>query len=155
MSSLSAWQPWLRKMNVQRRFRNCPPRGRRRSSAQFPAPKIEDRGSSSIFGVEERRWGVFFEDGGSSSKMGGGSAKRTPIFEEPFHLRTCRIQNPDIRAGRVGATHGGAAGRGGAGQDGTPTDRFAQETIVLRTVQGMEDNRPERFFGSTNKRNPM
>ena len=28
----------------------------------------------------------------------------------------CRIQNPDTpRAGRVGAAHGGAAGRGGAG----------------------------------------
>ena len=47
---------------------------------------------------------------------------------------TCRIQNPDIPwAGRVGAAHGGAAGRGRAGQDGTPTDRFAQETTVPRT----------------------
>ena len=36
------------------------------------------------------------------------------------------------RAGRVGAAHDGAARRGGAGQDGTPTDLFAQETTVLR-----------------------
>ena len=42
---------------------------------------------------------------------------------------TCRVQNPDIpRTGRVGAAHGRAAGRGGAGQDGTPTDRSAQVT---------------------------
>ena len=33
-----------------------------------------------------------------------------------LNLTTCRIQNPDtLRAGRVGAAHGGAAGRGGAG----------------------------------------
>ena len=59
----------------------------------------------------------------------------------------CRIQNPDIpRAGRVGAAHGGAAGRGGAGQHGTPTDRFAQEITVLRTLQGTVCNCSERFF---------
>ena len=34
----------------------------------------------------------------------------------PDMFCTCRIQNPDIpRAGRVGAAHGGAAGRGRAG----------------------------------------
>ena len=49
--------------------------------------------------------------------------------------KTCRIQNPAIpRAGRVGATHGGAAGRDEDGQDGTPTDRFAQNTTVPRTL---------------------
>ena len=47
-----------------------------------------------------------------------------PVFVES--------KNPDIpRAGRDGAAHGGTAGRGGDGQDGTPTDRFAQETTVL------------------------
>ena len=46
--------------------------------------------------------------------------------------KTCRFQNPGIpRAGRVGAAHGGAAGRGEAEQDGTPTGRFAQETTDL------------------------
>ena len=61
-------------------------------------------------------------------------------------------QNPDIPlAGRVGAAHGGAAGRGPAGQDGAPTDRFAQET----TPQGVARNCPERLFRRTNKRNPM
>ena len=36
--------------------------------------------------------------------------------------------------GRVGAAHGGAAGRGEAGQNGASTDRFAQETTVPRTL---------------------
>ena len=68
----------------------------------------------------------------------------------------CRIQKPDIpRAGRGGAAHGGAAGRGGAGQDGTPTGRFAQEPTVHLAPQGIEDNCPERQFGSTNKGNSM
>ena len=54
----------------------------------------------------------------------------------PCWSKACRIQNPDIpRAGRVGAAHGGAAGRGGAGQDRTPTDRFDQKTSVPRTFQ--------------------
>ena len=53
---------------------------------------------------------------------------------------TCRFQNKDIpRVGRVGAVHSGAAGRGRAGQDGTPTDRFAQETTDPRTLQGIQN----------------
>ena len=37
-----------------------------------------------------------------------------------------RIQNPDVpRAERFGAAQSGAAGRGGTGQDRTPTGRFA------------------------------
>ena len=45
---------------------------------------------------------------------------------------TCRIPNPDkSQAGRDGAAHGGTVGRGGDGQDGTPTGRFAQETPSL------------------------
>ena len=64
--------------------------------------------------------------------------------------KTCRIQHIDIpRAGRGGAAHGGAAGRSGAGQDGTPTDPVAQETIGLLAAQSIEDNCPERLFGST------
>ena len=49
---------------------------------------------------------------------------------------TCRTQNPNIRrAGRGGAAHGGAVGRGRVGQNGTPADRFAQKTTVPRTLQ--------------------
>ena len=78
----------------------------------------------------------------------------TPISPKDFV--TCRTQNPDIpRAGRVRAAHGGVAGRGGAGQGGTQTDRFAQDTTVPRTRQGMVHTCPERFLRSTNKRNPM
>ena len=44
---------------------------------------------------------------------------------------------------RVGAAHGGAAERGGAGQDGTPTGRFAQETTDALAPQTIEDNRAE------------
>ena len=47
----------------------------------------------------------------------------------PCLRKICRIQNPDIpRAGRVGAAQGGAAGRGGDEQEGSPTSRFAQNT---------------------------
>ena len=47
----------------------------------------------------------------------------------------CRVQNPDLSlAGRSGAAHGGAVGQGGAEQDRTPTDRFAQATIVPRVL---------------------
>ena len=59
------------------------------------------------------------------------------------------------RAGGGGAAHGEAAGPGGAGQDGMPAGRFAQETTDPLAYQGIEDNCPERLFGSTNKRNPM
>ena len=53
----------------------------------------------------------------------------------------CLIRNSDIsRAGRGAAAHGEAAGQGGAGQDGTPTDRFAQETTVPAAYRGIEDN---------------
>ena len=69
---------------------------------------------------------------------------------------TCRIQNPNIpRAVRVGAAHGGAAGRGGAGQNRTPTGRVAQKPAVPLALQGIVDNCPERFFASANKGNPM
>ena len=48
----------------------------------------------------------------------------------------CWIQGPDIpQAGRGGAAHGEAAGRSGAGQDGTPTGRSAQETTVSLALQ--------------------
>ena len=91
--------------------------------------------------------------------------KPIPIFEEPDHLRSSAPRNekpvePKTRtyvsqAGRVGAAHGQAAGWGGAGQDGTPTNRFAQGTTVSSTRQGIEHTCPERLFRSTNKRNPM
>ena len=69
---------------------------------------------------------------------------------------TCRVQAPDIPwAGRGGAAPGGATGLGWAGQDGTPTGRFAQEATVPVALQGIENNCPECLFGSTNKRNPM
>ena len=58
---------------------------------------------------------------------------------------TCRVQNPDIpRSGR-GAQH-----RSGAGQDGTPTEQFAQETSAPRTSQGIKDTLPERFPRTAN-----
>ena len=72
------------------------------------------------------------------------------------NCRTFRIQNPDIPlADRFGAAQSGAAGRGGTGQDRTPTGRFAQDTTVPLAPQGIEDNCPERLLGSTNKGNPM
>ena len=52
------------------------------------------------------------------------------------------------------AAHGRAAGQGQAGQDGTLTGRFAQETTDPLAFQGIEDNCPELVFGGTNRRNP-
>ena len=62
-----------------------------------------------------------------------------------------RIQNPDIsRTGWDGAAHGGAAGRGGNGQDGTPTGWFAQKTTNILTLQTIEENLPGCVSGSKN-----
>ena len=67
---------------------------------------------------------------------------------------TCRIQDPDIpRARRDGAAHGGAAGRRGDGQDGTPTGRFSQEITDTLTPHTIEENPPGRALGSTNNGN--
>ena len=90
----------------------------------------------------------------------GPKASKTPVLNVSPGARTnkiiCQIQNPDIlRVGRDPSAHGGTAGRGGDGQDGTPTDRFAQETAVPLTLQTIENNPPGRVSGSTNKRNPM
>ena len=83
--------------------------------------------------------------------------RRLFVSVNPFHARhvrehikctpTCRTQNPDIpRAGRDGLVHGGR--RGGAGQDGTPTDRSTKETSVLHTFKPFEDNPPGFAPGS-------
>ena len=48
-----------------------------------------------------------------------------------------------------------AGRRGGAGQDGTPTEQFAQKTSVPHTLKSIEDTSLERLRRSTNKRNPM
>ena len=57
--------------------------------------------------------------------------------------------------GLVGSGRRTAGRGGGAGQDRTPTERFAQETTVPRTFQGIEHTYPELLPRSTNKRNPM
>ena len=70
-------------------------------------------------------------------------------------MKTYRFQNVDISQTRRGkAAHGGAAGRDGAGQDGTPTGWFAQKItspLAPQGFDGIEDNCPERLFGNTNK----
>ena len=63
---------------------------------------------------------------------------------KPFSCKACpgincRVQNPDIpRAGKDGAAHGGTAGQGGDGQDGTSTGRSAQEItapLIFQTIE--------------------
>ena len=56
-------------------------------------------------------------------------------------------------SGRGSARQGGR--RGGAGQDGKPTGRFAQETTVPLASQRNVDNCPEFLSGNKNKRDPM
>ena len=70
--------------------------------------------------------------------------------------RSLSNPKPGHTTGRAGrAAHGGVAGRSGARQFGTPTDPFAQKTTDHPAPQGIEDNCPERLFGSTNKGNLM
>ena len=59
--------------------------------------------------------------------------------------------------GRVGAGLRArrSGGDGRAGQNGTPTDRFAQERTVPLTLWRIKDKRCGRLLGSTNKGNPM
>ena len=85
-----------------------------------------------FFGTEDRRCGII--------------RASNPKIEE--------MSNPKpelLRAVRDGAVHGGTAGRGGDGQDGTPTGRFAQEITVPLTLQTIEEYPPRRVYGSTNK----
>ena len=61
---------------------------------------------------------------------------------------TFRIRNPDItRARRNRAARGGATMRGGARLDETPTNRFAQETVVPRIPTRGQSNYFERIIG--------
>ena len=58
------------------------------------------------------------------------------------------VKNSDIaRAGRGRAAHGRAAGQ-------SETGRSAQKTNNLISLQGIEDNCPERLSGITNNRKP-
>ena len=83
--------------------------------------------------------------------------QRLFVFVNPFHARHVRElveSKTQTYHGRVAS--GRTAGRrSGTAQDGTPTERFAQETSVPRTPQGIEDTSPERPPRSTNKRNPI
>ena len=56
------------------------------------------------------------------------------------------------QAGRGGAAKCETAGRGGVGQDGTPTSAFAKERTAPPALQGIVDNCPERLCGSAEKR---
>ena len=71
------------------------------------------------------------------------------LLEKVWNLSNPKPEH--TTGGRIEAAHGGAAGRGGAGQNGTPTDRLAQETSDPRNLQGIEHTCPERLFRSTNK----
>ena len=44
---------------------------------------------------------------------------------------------------------------GWVGQDWVPTELFAQDTRVPRTLQGIEETSAEHLPRSTNNRNPM
>ena len=69
---------------------------------------------------------------------------------------SCRFQNQEVpQLGRVWAPSCRVAGRGLAGQGGTPTDLFGQKTIVNRKLQGTEQNCPKWQFESTKKRNAV
>ena len=69
---------------------------------------------STSWSITKDKWLVYFQ-------------AAPQLFETVVHqVFFCRIQNPDIpRAGPGEAPHGGARGRSGARQDGTPTGRSA------------------------------
>ena len=67
---------------------------------------------------------------------------------KPHHIKTLRTLPVESTTrtyhGRVGS--GRPAGqRGGAGQGGTPTEQFAQETSGPRAFQGMDDKSPDHL----------
>ena len=73
-----------------------------------------------------------------------------------IYINACRVQNSNIpQAVRIGATHGGAAGRGGAQQTGTPTSRVGQKLTVSAALLSIVDRCPEHPFASRNEGNPM
>ena len=96
--------------------------------------------------------------------FGASPSKVARLLADPFFGKGVRrssnltILNPGHTTGGSGgsggAAHRGAAGRCGAGWDGTPTGRSTQDTTAPPAPQGTEDNCLERLFGSTNKRNP-
>ena len=63
---------------------------------------------------------------------------------------TCRVQNTNIpQAVRVGAAHGGTAGRGRDGLHRTPTGRLAKEatvSVTLQIVRVLLDARTSEFL---------
>ena len=71
-------------------------------------------------------------------------ARTSEIVCKPVDSKT-RTYHERVGSGRT------AGRRGGARQDETPTEQFAQETSVPRTPQGNEDTSPERLSRSTNK----
>ena len=88
---------------------------------------------------------------GSTGCRQFGSPRKQPSFsitQTPDDSKT-RTYHGRVESGRT------AGRRGGAGQDGTPTKRFAQETSVPRTLRGIENTSPERLSRRTNKGNPM
>ena len=92
--------------------------------------------------------GLVFLDVLCTKKVLQGHTNVGPLFSKPVESKTRTYH------GRVGS--GRPAKRpGGVGQDWVPTELFAQETKVHRTLQGIEETSLQRFSRSTNKRNPM
>ena len=86
--------------------------------------------ASSIFGFEDRR--------APHLRSSGPKIEELPLFS------TFGAENwVEDRHGARGWRHT-AGWRGGIRQNGTPTDRFAEMTAVPRTLQGIEQARPQR-----------
>ena len=62
------------------------PRAPWRSSTQFSAPKVENRGSSSIFGPEDRRWGAL--------RSSNPKIEDAAVFD--LRLRATKVRGPSI-----------------------------------------------------------
>ena len=82
------------------------------------------------------------------------SASLRPVRLWGIRVLDSTLAEPKTRTYHSWIGSGRSAGRRGrAGQDGTPTEQFAQDASVPRTPQGIEDTSPERHPRSTNKRN--
>ena len=89
--------------------------------------------------------------------------RRAPRLDLPMVYPGFGIHNYKYLSNpKPGHTTGGSGlraqrsgGDGRAGQNGTPTDRFAQERTAPLTLWRIKAKRCGRLFGSTNKRNLM
>ena len=121
--------------------------------------------------IAQREYAVSPNDAAADNRFSGvgahpslltiQSVRMGPKFHDFPQLRLhVHLSNPPVESKtwtyheRVGSERP-AERPGGVGQDWVPTELFAQETKVHRSLQGIEEPSLQRLSRSTNRRNPM